>query len=85
VFNSAGLTAYYWREGDSAATAISLVTATAGTWTSGGFKERDAVHMPGHYELHIPNAALVTGADSVQIHLMGAANMVALPLNIQLN
>jgi hypothetical protein len=86
VFNSSGLIAYYWREGDATATAISLVTATDGSWVSGGFVERDAVHQPGHYDFHLPNAALAAaaGVDSVQVHLQGAANMVPLPLNIQL-
>ena len=85
VFNSAGLTAYYNREGAAgAATAITLVTATKGTWTSSGFVAVDGANMPGWYELHIPNAALASGAKSVSIHLKGATNMVPVPILIEL-
>jgi hypothetical protein len=59
------LLAYYWIEGASAAVAITLATATPGTWTSGGFIQRDATHMPGHYELHVPNSAFASGKSVV--------------------
>lgn len=85
VFNSAGLDAFYIREGAASPTAIALVTATVGTWTSGGFIEVDATDMPGVYELHVPDAVLATGANSVAILLKGATSMVPLPLEIQLN
>jgi hypothetical protein len=81
VYNTASLTAYYSRTGvTGSATAISLVTATKGTYTSSGFIAVDATNMPGDYELHIPNAALATGADSVFIQIKGATNLV--PVNI---
>lgn len=72
VFNSAGLVAAYCRQGDSSATALTLVTATPGTWTSSGF-----VAVPGFaglYELGLPNAAVASG-QTVQVILSGAANM----------
>ena len=84
VYNSAGLTAYYIRAGDASPTMIPLVDATVGTYTSGGFKEVDATNMPGIYELHPPDACFAAGADQVVIFLKGAANMVPLPLEIQL-
>lgn len=84
VFNSAGLTAYYIREGDASTTVISLVTATVGTYVSGGFKEVDAANMPGIYEFDPPNACLATGTDQVVIMLNGASNMAPLPIEIQL-
>lgn len=81
VFNTSSLTAYYNRMGASgAATAISLVTATKGTWTSGGFVAVDGTNMPGDYELHVPDAAFASGVNEVIIQLKGAANMV--PVNI---
>jgi len=84
VFNSASLTAYYNRTGAAgAATAITLVTATKGTWVSGGFVAVDATNMPGDYELHIPDAVIASGVDSVLIQIKGATNMV--PLNIKVN
>lgn len=85
VYNSAGLSAYYNREGAAgAATAITLVTATKGTYSSGGFVAIDGTNMPGHYELHIPNAALATGANSVMIELKGATNMVPKTILVEL-
>lgn len=85
VYNTASLTAYYIREGAASATAITLVTATVGTFASSGFKEVDATNMPGIYELHPPNAVLASGADSVLIFLKGATNMAPLPIEIQLD
>jgi hypothetical protein len=84
VFNSAGLTAHYSREGDAAETTITLVTATEGTFTSSGFILMDDTDLPGWYELGIPNAALATGADSLILNLKGAANMVPSVTEIQL-
>lgn len=82
VFNSAGLTAYYHRDTDTTATAITLVTMTVGTFTSSGFKEIDAVHMPGWYQFCPPNAVLAAGAKSAALHLMGATNMAPLPIEV---
>ena len=85
VYNSAGLTAYYYREEQgTGATSITLATATLGTWASGGFKEVDAANMPGWYEFGIPDAALATGADFVGIALKGATNMAPVNIEIQL-
>lgn len=86
VFNSAGLTWYYWREneGNVAATAVTLATATRGTYASGGFIEKDATNLPGFYEIGIPDAALATGADWVVMQIKGATNMAPLTLEIQL-
>lgn len=85
VFNSAGLTAYYNRTGAAgAATAITLATATKGTWATGGFVAIDGTNMPGDYELHIPDAAIASGATSVLVQLKGATNMVPKNIMIQL-
>jgi hypothetical protein len=84
VYNSAGLTAYYMRDGLTTPTAITLADATLGTFTAGGFKEVSATNMPGVYELGIPNTALAAGT-SVEIMLKGAANMYCPPLRIELD
>jgi hypothetical protein len=86
VFNSAGLTAYYVRQGGSA-TAITLATLAAANsaYSSGGFREVDATNMPGIYRLDIPDAALASGVDSVVITLKGATNMVQVDIEIQLS
>jgi hypothetical protein len=83
-YSAAGLSCCYLREGATATVAISLVTMTVGTWISGGFKEIDSVNMPVIYELGIPNAALVSGANSVKLFLKGAANMVPTEIDIPL-
>lgn len=85
VYNSASLVAYYLREGAASPTAITLASATVGTFTSGGFKEVDATNMPGVYELGIPNAALAAGANQVIVMLKGATNMAPVLLEIQLS
>lgn len=83
--SSSGLTAYYHRDTDTTATAISLVTMTVGTFTSSGFKEIDSTNMPGWYQFCPPNAALASGAASVGLHLKGATNMAPLPIEIDLD
>lgn len=85
VFNTSGLTAYYHRDTDTTATAISLVTMTAGTFTSSGFKEIDSTNMPGWYQFCPPNAALASGAASVAFHLKGVTNMAPLPIEVDLD
>lgn len=85
AFNTASLTAYYNRDTDTTATAISLVTMTAGTFTSSGFVEIDATNMPGWYQFCPPNAALASGASSVGFHLKGATNMAPVPIEIDLD
>lgn len=84
LFNSAGLTAKYKRQGEAGWSTINLVTATEGTYTSSGFIEDDIAI--GNYELGLPNAiiALGNGVEWVRLMLNGATNMAPLPLEIQL-
>lgn len=84
VFNSSGLTAYYYREGEGSSTLITLATMTLGTWASSGFIVIDGTNMPGCYQIGIPNAAIASGAKSVLIMLKGATNMAPLVLEIEL-
>ena len=79
VFNSAGLVAFYYASDLANEVQITLVTATLGTFTSGGLVAVDNANMPGWYEFGIPDAALDGGTEAV-IQLSGAANMV--PVNI---
>src|ERR1041384_540634 len=72
---SSGLTAYYHRDTDTTATAISLVSMTVGTFTSSGFAAVDGTNLPGVYQFCPPNAALASGAKSCIFMLKGAANM----------
>src|ERR1700688_4940716 len=65
VYNTSGLTAYYLLEGASSMTSVSLVTATVGTYSSGGFKEISSTNAPGLYEIGLPNACLTGGNSRV--------------------
>lgn len=85
AFGTSGLTAYYHRDTDTSATSITLVTMTIGSFTSSGFKEIDATNMPGWYQLCPPNAALAAGAKSCAFLLKGAANMVPMPIEVDLD
>lgn len=86
LYNTSGLIAYYKRELAATSTAISLATQTIGTWATGGFVEIDATHMPGSYELSLPNAAISASDAStwVEIYLSGVTNVFAPPLRIDL-
>jgi hypothetical protein len=84
AFGSSGLTWYYIPETSATATQVTLQTMTVGTWATGGFKEIDATNLPGFYEIGVPNAALATGG-SVAMLLKGAANMVPVPIEIELD
>lgn len=86
VFNSSGLVCYRARDddGNAGGTAMTLVTATRGTWTSLGFVEKDATNLPGVYEFGVPNAALASGSKTVLIMFKGATNMAQTVLEIEL-
>jgi hypothetical protein len=79
--SSAGLTWYYYSETSGTDTAITLAGQTVGTWTSGGFVEIDSTHMPGFYEIGVPNACLASSSWCT-MQLQGAASMV--PVNIEI-
>lgn len=72
AFNTASLTAYYMRPGDTGPTSITLATCTLGTYSSGGFKLTSAANQHGTYEFHVPNACLASGANSCIIVFQGA-------------
>ena len=84
VFNSAGLVAYYYASDLANDVQITLVTATLGTFTSGGLVAVDNTNMPGWYEFGIPDASLDGGTEAV-IQLRGATNMVPVNIYIELD
>src|SRR5690348_14978730 len=65
---AADCTAYYLRQGGTA-TAISLsnLASVNSAYSSGGMKEIDGTNMPGLYRLDLPDAAVATGADWVEV------------------
>lgn len=85
AYNTAGMTAYYVRNGGSS-TSITLATLAAANsaYSSGGFKEVDATNMPGIYRLDLPDAAVAASATDVVVTLKGATGMVQVSLDIQL-
>lgn len=85
TYNASGLVWYWYSETSGTSSAVSLANQTIGTWTSGGFIQVDATHLPGFYEIGIPNA-LLTGTTPtwVTMQLAGATNMVPVNLEIEL-
>lgn len=83
LWNTAGLTARWRREGDSTHTTLTLANATLGSWTDGGFIA-DSIQA-GHYELGLSNAMIAAGARWVEIVIFGAANMVPVAILIELD
>lgn len=83
AFNTASLVAYYKINSGVASVAITLATATLGTWATGGFKEVDATNVPGVYELSVPDAAFASGG-CVFIMLKGAAGMFPVQIIVDL-
>jgi hypothetical protein len=79
AFNTATIAATYTRDG-ATATTITLVTATAGTWTTSGFVHRGK----GVYELGLPNAALAAGVDGVEIAIDGISGVVFPPVRVEI-
>lgn len=85
VFDTASLTCYYVRPGETAAQ-LALVTQTiTGVHTDGGFVEIDATNMPGVYRLDLSDAILASGVNAVVLILQGAAGMVPSDIEIQLD
>lgn len=65
---AADLTASYWRQGGvRVAISLSDLGSVNAAYSSGGVKEVDPTNMPGLYRLDLPDAALATGADWVNI------------------
>jgi hypothetical protein len=66
------VTASYTREG-STRQAITLSAGTAGdAFSSGKWAEIDATNCKGMYQLHVPDAAITTGVNSVDISLQAS-------------
>src|SRR3990167_8511422 len=56
AYDTAGLTAYYYRQNAAGETAITLATMTLGTWGTGGLIVVDNTNMPGLIQLGLPDA-----------------------------
>jgi len=72
---STGLTAYYSRQTDPTATAMTLIAKSGETHQPGAFDEIDATNMPGLYELHLLDAMIQKGFGQCLITLKGAVDM----------
>ena len=84
LYNTASLAAKYKRAGSSSWTTITLATATAGTWTSGGFIESSS-GAGGEYEFHVPDAVIASGVANAVVVLYGATNMVPVRIEYELD
>lgn len=65
-------------QGNAGATVITLSAGTRGTWSDGGFKEKDSTNAKGIYELGLPDAALAPGAPWVLVSLQNSGNTTIL-------
>lgn len=73
AWNTPNLTCYYARPG-AAAAAVTLATqSVTGTYSSGGFVEIDATHMPGLYRFDPPNAVIAAGATGVVVQFANSS------------
>ena len=79
-----GMTASYFRDGDTAATSITLSTATIGTWASGAFGAITGSPSTGLYEFGIPNAVFSSTARNVMVHLYESSYSTSVQLNFQI-
>lgn len=84
VTSGSGVALYYLRDGQSSTTNVPLSAGVTGTWSSGGFVEVDSTHMPGIYEVGVPNAVLATGVGKATLYLQGAVNMQETPVFLEL-
>ena len=83
VFGTAGLVAEYRRQGQATWQPITLVAGTLGTYLSGSFVADGA--LAGAYEFCPPDACLAASARWVAIRLRGAANMLPVLMEIELD
>ena len=85
VYDSSGLACYYVRP-LAAAAALTLATQTVtGAHSDGGFVEVSSANMPGVYRLDLSDAVCAVGVPSILIMLKGAANMVPVLIEINLD
>ena len=75
-FNTAGLTAFYYRNTATGLVDFALNSGTLGNWRTGGFVEV----ATGTYQVGLPDGAFASGADNVIFTYYGVANMLAVPL-----
>jgi len=88
---SAGLKISMMRNrGQTAPTALTpIAVATLGTWVSptsaqAGIRAEDDTNRPGEYQLHCPDVAFASGAETVTFLVWGATNMVPVQIEITL-
>lgn len=82
AFNSASISAYYYRQGDASSTSISLATMSLGTWATGGLILIDNTNMKGALEIGLPNACF-TQLGEVIVIISGVASLAPIVLAFQ--
>jgi len=80
---TSGLVCEYRRQGQSTWTAVTLSAGTLGTWASGKIVADGA--LDGAYELDLPDAVCASGVRWVAVRLRGAANMLPVLIEIELD
>lgn len=84
AYNTATLTAYYKRQGEAAATAITLAAGTIGTFVSGGLILVDDTNAPGLCEFGIPDTVVRKGAKWATISFKGITGVEEITLLLNL-
>lgn len=64
---AANLTAYYYRQGAASAVNIALVAGSLTSHVDGGVAEIHSTNAPGRYVLHLPDSAVGSGSDWVDV------------------
>lgn len=80
---TSGLVFEYRRKGESSWTVGTKVAGTLGTYTQWSIVADGS--LAGAYEIGIPNAAVAAGVEWVDIRLYGAADMLPVPIEIELD
>jgi hypothetical protein len=68
---SEGLSVAYIRDGDRDTTRINLIKWNVDSHIVGGFREIDAIRMPGLYELGLPDEVCMEGANRATLFIQG--------------
>lgn len=84
LYSTATLALAYHRVNAGAAVDVTLADMTVGTWVSGGFKEVDAIKMPGIYQIGVPDAVFAATFTGATLFLVGPPALFMAPVRLEL-
>jgi hypothetical protein len=83
TYADTGLLLSYHRLNAATAPTITKATATAGSFTSGGFVEVDATKQPGIYQIGVPNAVFAATFVGATLYLNGPLDLFMAPVRFE--